>query len=147
MEAVKLGSVTLALKSDKMAVIAAMKRNPSRLVKSQHKMMEIDENVGAAMSGLLSDAQQLAKFMREECLDSKWSYDAPIAIERLARSVAMKSQPYTQTYGRRPYGVGFLIAGQDVRQTLQFHMLQVCYNSMTLFTGTRCSHFSNVSLS
>lgn len=123
MEAVKLGSVTLALKNADYAIVASMKRSSSKLVKSQNKIMEIDNHVACSMSGLLADGQQLAKFMRTECLDSKWSFDTPLAIERLARTVANKSQRYTQTYGRRPYGVGLLLIGYD---DLGSHIFQTC---------------------
>ena len=114
MEAVKLGSVTLAVKNKEYCVVAAMKRSSSTLIKSQQKIMEVDDHISCAMSGLLADGQQLAKFMRSECLDSKWSFDTPLSVERLVRTVANKSQRYTQSYGRRPYGVGLLVIGYDV---------------------------------
>jgi len=113
MEAVKLGSVTLALKNKDFAIVAGIKRSTSKLIKSQQKIMEIDDHVACTMSGLLADGQQLAKFMRSECLDSKWSFECPLAVERLARTVANRSQKYTQQYGRRPYGVGLLLIGYD----------------------------------
>lgn len=40
-------------------------------------------------------------------------YDKPIAVGRLVAAIADKAQANTQHYGRRPYGVGFLVIGVD----------------------------------
>lgn len=51
--------------------------------------------------------------MREECLNHKFVYDAPIQSERLVLDVADKHHECTLTSSRRPYGVGLLVAGFD----------------------------------
>ena len=51
--------------------------------------------------------------MREECLNHRFVYDAPIQTERLVLDVADKHHQCTLTYTRRPYGVGLLVAGVD----------------------------------
>lgn len=41
------------------------------------------------------------------------TYGRPIPLERLVAQIGDRAQTNTQSYGRRPYGVGLLIAGVD----------------------------------
>ncbi|XP_067830454.1 proteasome subunit alpha type-1-like isoform X3 [Heptranchias perlo] len=54
-----------------------------------------------------------SNFMRQECLDSKFVFARPLPVSRLVGLVGSKVQVPTQRYGRRPYGVGMLVAGYD----------------------------------
>lgn len=65
------------------------------------------------MSGLFADARSLCKYMRTECLNYKYSFGEPMPASRLAVALAEKHQWCTQSYVRRPYGVGLLIASVD----------------------------------
>ncbi|KAJ1562607.1 Proteasome subunit alpha 1 [Cladochytrium tenue] len=40
-------------------------------------------------------------------------YDRPLPVQRISAMLGDKAQMNTQRYGRRPYGVGLLIAGVD----------------------------------
>lgn len=51
--------------------------------------------------------------MKQEALSSKTLFTRPIPVRRLMSKVAEKAQINTQEYGRRPYGVGFLVIGYD----------------------------------
>jgi 20S proteasome subunit alpha 6 len=51
--------------------------------------------------------------MRSECLNHKFVYGSPLQTEHLVADVADKHQQATQSYVRRPYGVGLLVAGYD----------------------------------
>lgn len=113
MEAVKQGSACVGLKSDQFVVLAALKRSSSELGSHQKKVFRIDDHIGVAMSGLTADARVLSKYMRTECLNHKFVFEQPIQVSRIVTAVADKSQVHTQRYGRRPYGVGFLVAGYD----------------------------------
>lgn len=57
--------------------------------------------------------------MRTECLNSRYAYDTALPISRLVSMVGSKSQIPTQRYGRRPVGVGLLVAGYDVSKVLE----------------------------
>lgn len=126
MEAVKQGSCTVGLKSKDYAVIVALKRSSSELSSHQRKIFELDDHVGIAISGLTSDARVLSKFMRNECLNSRYVYEAPLPIARLVAAVGDKTQVCTQRSGRRPYGVGLLVAGYDEAGP---HIYQTCPSS------------------
>ena len=51
--------------------------------------------------------------MRSACLNHKFVYDSGLQTERLVTAVADRHQRATQSYVRRPYGVGLLVAGVD----------------------------------
>lgn len=113
MEAVKQGSACVGLKSKTHAVIAGLKRSSSELGSYQKKVFRIDDHIGIAISGLAADARVLSKYMRTECLNHKFVYEEPMQTSRLVTAISDKAQVHTQRYGRRPYGVGFLVAGYD----------------------------------
>jgi len=123
MEAVKQGSATVGLKSKKHAVLVALKRAPSELSAHQKKILPIDTHVGISIAGLTADARLLSKFMRTECYNSHFAYHRPMPIARLVSLVGNKSQVPTQRYGRRPFGVGLLVAGYDEQGP---HIYQTC---------------------
>eukprot|EP00049_Salpingoeca_infusionum_P016974 m.351355 g.351355 ORF g.351355 m.351355 type:complete len:255 (+) comp16232_c0_seq1:383-1147(+) len=114
MEAVKQGSATVGLKNKTHAVIVALKRAPSQLSSHQKKVFELDDHVCMSISGLASDARSLGRFMRSECMNSKWAFDEPLPVSRLVGAIGDKLQRCTQFWSRRPFGVGMLIAGYDV---------------------------------
>jgi 20S proteasome subunit alpha 6 len=67
--------------------------------------------------------------MRQQAMSSKMVFNRPIPVNRLVSAIAdsespvhdsdylstlhVEAQVNTQEYGRRPYGVGFLVIGQD----------------------------------
>lgn len=113
MEAVKQGSAAVGLKSKTHVVIATLKRASSELSSYQKKIHKIDEHMGVAVAGLTADARVLCKYMRSECLNHRYVYGSSMQAGRLVAQVADKAQVHTQRYGRRPYGVGQLVAAYD----------------------------------
>lgn len=114
-EAVKQGSVVVGIVSKTHAVLAAIKRNAEELSSYQKKVIPIDTHYGVALAGLASDARVLSNFMRQQSLSSRLTYDRPILLSDITSRIADRAQTNTQQYGRRPYGVGLLIAGVDAR--------------------------------
>jgi len=113
LEAVKQGSAAVGLRSKTHSVLLALKRSTGELASYQQKMFRIDDHVGIAIAGLTSDARVLSNFMRQQAMSSKMIFNRAIPVNRLVSSIADKAQVNTQEYGRRPYGVGFLVIGQD----------------------------------
>jgi len=113
LEAVKQGSAAIGLRSNKYAIVATLKRASSELSSHQKKIFKIDEHVGIAIAGLVADARVLAKYMRTECINHRYTYDEPMQVNRLSLKVADNSQTGTIRAGHRPYGIGLLIAGAD----------------------------------
>jgi 20S proteasome subunit alpha 6 len=124
MESVKQGSACVGLRSDTLCVLGALKRSVSELSSHQKKILEIDDHIAAGIAGLTADARSLAKYMRSECLNHKYVYGTPIPPHQLMADLADKHQRTTQTYVRRPFGVGLLIASVDAAGAP--HLYQTC---------------------
>ncbi|KAJ8919955.1 hypothetical protein NQ315_006484 [Exocentrus adspersus] len=139
MEAVNLGSATVGLKSKTHAVVIALKRATSELSAYQKKIISIDDHIGISISGLTADARILSRFMRNECLNYKYSFDTYIPLNRLISVLGNKMQLCTQRYDRRPFGVGLLVAGYDENGA---HIYQTCpsanyYDCKAMSIGAR----------
>lgn len=125
MESVKQGSACVGLRSDTTCVLGALKRSVSELSSHQKKLLEIDDHIACGIAGLTADARSLAKYMQNECLNHKYVYGRPIAPHQLMADLADKHQRTTQTYVRRPFGVGLLIASVDASSGTP-HLYQTC---------------------
>eukprot|EP01065_Artemidia_motanka_P051150 TRINITY_DN892_c1_g1_i2.p2 TRINITY_DN892_c1_g1~~TRINITY_DN892_c1_g1_i2.p2 ORF type:complete len:257 (+),score=91.92 TRINITY_DN892_c1_g1_i2:84-854(+) len=124
MEAVKKGSAAVGVKSKTHCVLTALKRSPqAELASYQNKVFKLDPQMGMAIAGLTSDARYLARFIRTECMNHRYVFEQPISVKRLTEMVADKHQGNTQLAGRRPFGVGCLIAGVD---DTGVHLFQTC---------------------
>lgn len=139
MEAVKQGSATVGLKSESHVVLVALKRASSELSAHQKKIISIDNHCGIAIAGLTGDARSISKWMRTECLTNRFVRDASLPISRLVSRMGNKMQICTQSYYRRPYGVGLLVAGYD---DLGTHLYQTCpsanyFNCKAMAIGAR----------
>ncbi|KAA8913123.1 nucleophile aminohydrolase [Sphaerosporella brunnea] len=113
LEAIKQGSAAVGLVSKTHAVLVALKRNAEELGSYQKKIIGIDTHLGVALAGLAPDARVLSNFMRQQSMSSRLLYNRPVPIARVVNAIADKAQVNTQHYGRRPYGVGLLVAGVD----------------------------------
>jgi 20S proteasome subunit alpha 6 len=123
MEAVKQGTPVLALKSKTHVVLASFKRAQSELAEHQQKIFKIDDHMSIGIAGLTADARVLADYMRNECLNHRYVYDAPMNVGRLVTQIGDKSQQKTQNSSKRPYGVGLLVAGVDEKGP---HVFETC---------------------
>ncbi|KAJ2905852.1 proteasome subunit alpha type-1 [Zalerion maritima] len=104
-EAVKQGSVVVGI------------RNAEELSSYQKKLFAIDEHVGIAIAGLTSDARVLSNFMKTQSMQHTMVYGRHMPLHQLASLLGEKAQLNTQHYGKRPYGVGLLVAGVDDKGT------------------------------
>jgi 20S proteasome subunit alpha 6 len=125
MESVKQGSACVGLRSNEYVVLGALKRAVSELSSHQKKILEIDDHMGVGIAGLTADARSLAKYMRNECWNHKYVYGAAMPPHVLMSDLADKHQRTTQTYVRRPFGVGLLVAAMDPRGNTP-HLYQTC---------------------
>ena len=123
MESVKQGSACVGARSKSVCVLAALKRSVSELSSHQKKLMQVDDHIACGIAGLTADARSLVKYMQKECLNHKYVYGVPMPPHRLMADLADKHQLTTQTYVRRPFGVGLLIAAVDNGEP---HLYQTC---------------------
>eukprot|EP00245_Coleochaete_scutata_P001381 TRINITY_DN1168_c0_g1_i1.p1 TRINITY_DN1168_c0_g1~~TRINITY_DN1168_c0_g1_i1.p1 ORF type:complete len:285 (-),score=63.94 TRINITY_DN1168_c0_g1_i1:393-1247(-) len=123
MEAVKQGSAVVGLRSKTHVVLATLLRAQSELSSYQRKVFKVDDHMGIAIAGLTADGRMLSRYMRSECINHRFTFEAPLPVGRLVCQVADRSQVSTQRSWKRPYGVGLLVAGVD--QTGP-HLFQTC---------------------
>lgn len=114
-EAVKRGWATIGIKCADGVVLAAEKRKVSALIdlNSIEKVYMIDDHIGIAASGLLSDARVLIEYARQEAQTHKLLYDEPIDVELLTRRISDLKQMHTQYGGVRPFGAALIVGGVD----------------------------------
>lgn len=139
LEAVKQGSAVVGLRSKSHAVLVAIKRAPSELADHQQKLLNIDSHMGIGFAGLTNDARVLSNYMRQLALSSRIVYSRPLPLSRVAGSLADRAQLNTMEYGRRPYGVGFLIIGNDSQgpHLYEFSPLGTCFEYHAMSLGAR----------
>jgi len=139
MEAVKQGSATVGLKSKTHAVLVALKRASSELSAHQKKITPLDAHMGMSIAGLTADAKSLSRWMRTECLMSRYYNNTALRLNLLITDLGNKMQLCIQGYNKRPYGVGLLVAGCDDQGP---HIYQVCpsanfYDCKAMAIGAR----------
>ncbi|KAK2973662.1 hypothetical protein RJ640_017034 [Escallonia rubra] len=88
-EAIKLGSTAIGLKTKEGVVLAVEKRITSPLLEpsSVEKIMEIDEHIGCAMSGLIADARTLVEHARVETQNHRFSYGEAMTVESTTQAL------------------------------------------------------------
>lgn len=61
-------------------VLATLKRAASELSSYQRKIFKVDDHMGIAVSGLISDGRTLLRYMRNECLNHRCVCHVPVRI-------------------------------------------------------------------
>jgi len=126
-EAIKLGSTAIGIKTKEGVIMAVEKRLTSTLLEasSVEKIMEIDTHIAAAMSGLYSDGRTLIDHARVEAQNHTFTYNEPIKVQSLTQSVCDLALGFGEDGDEktmsRPYGVALLMAGCDSDGAHLFH--------------------------
>ncbi|KAH9553315.1 hypothetical protein CY35_08G001600 [Sphagnum magellanicum] len=125
-EAIKLGSTAVGLKTKQGVILAVEKRITSPLLEpsSVEKIMEIDEHIGCAMSGLTADARTLVEHGRVETQNHRFSYNEPMSVESTTQALcdlALRFGEGDEESMSRPFGVSLLIAGHDDNGPCLYH--------------------------
>jgi len=112
---VRQGTTALGMVCKDGVILISDKRIISKLVvsKSIEKLFQIDEHIGAAVSGLVSDGRILFERAQIKAQQHKVTYDEPIDIQSLVKDICNVKQAYSQYGGARPFGVSLLFAGID----------------------------------
>ncbi|MEA3429980.1 MAG: archaeal proteasome endopeptidase complex subunit alpha [Nanoarchaeota archaeon] len=112
---VKLGNTALGMVCKDGVVIVVDRRIVDNLIviKSVEKIMQIDDHIGATVSGSLSDGRVLVERSQVKAQQHKVTYDTPIDTLTIVKDVCDLKQVCTQSGGLRPFGVSLLIGGVD----------------------------------
>mmetsp|Transcript_67934 Transcript_67934/g.153646 ORF Transcript_67934/g.153646 Transcript_67934/m.153646 type:complete len:262 (+) Transcript_67934:108-893(+) len=120
-EAIKLGSTAIGICTKEGVVLAVEKRVNSPLIdpSSIEKILEIDEHMGCAMSGLTADARTLIDHARVEAQAHWFTYNERMPVESCVHAVADMALDFSDSdkdrkrVMSRPFGVALLVGGCD----------------------------------
>ncbi|CAK9290236.1 unnamed protein product [Gordionus sp. m RMFG-2023] len=128
-EAIKLGSTALGIKTNEGVVLAVEKRITSSLIEpdSIEKIVQVDKHIGLAVSGLMSDSRTLIDKARVESQNHWFVYNEKISTESLTQSVSSLAIQFGDddaegSFMSRPFGVALLFAGLDKTGPILYHM-------------------------
>jgi len=118
-EAVKKGSTAVGVRGKNCVVLGVEKKAVAKLQEDRtvRKICQLDDHVLMAFAGLTADARVLIKQARVECQSHKLTVEDPVTLEYITRYVASLKQRYTQSNGRRPFGISCLLTGFDSDKT------------------------------
>ncbi|MFX1410751.1 MAG: archaeal proteasome endopeptidase complex subunit alpha [Promethearchaeota archaeon] len=122
LEAVRRGTLAVAVKSKKDVCLVAQIKIPSNLMDgdSIDKIFQVDEHIGVAISGLHADSRALINYARVQAQSFRLTYDEPVRLNMLVKSIADMCQIYTQYGGIRPFGCALFFIGIDPAGTQIF---------------------------
>lgn len=116
LEAVRRGTIAVAVKCKEGVCLAAQIKIPTVLMDADSidKIFKVDQHIGVAISGLHADSRTLINYARIQAQSFRLTYDEPVRLNMLAKSIADLVQQYSQFGGIRPFGCALFFIGIDV---------------------------------
>ncbi|XP_017145956.1 proteasome subunit alpha type-7-1B [Drosophila miranda] len=114
-EAVRRGSTAVGLRTNDCIVVGVEKRSSNPLFdeRSMRKISMLDNHVVMTFAGLTADARVLISRAQAEAQSYRLNFERPVTVEYITRFIAQMKQNYTQSNGRRPFGLSCLMGGFD----------------------------------
>ena len=114
-KSVKQGPNAIGLVCKDGVVLVADRRVVEKLIvpESIEKVHQVDDHIGATISGIVSDGRVLIERAQVLAQQHKVTYDSPIDTHSLVKEICNTKQMYTQVGGARPFGISILFAGVD----------------------------------
>jgi proteasome alpha subunit len=116
---VRRGTLAVAVKSKDAVCLAAQIKIPSKLMDADSidKLFQVDEHIGVAIAGLHADSRTLINYARVQAQSFRLTYDEPVRLNMLVKSIADMKQQYTQFGGIRPFGCALFFVAVDAKGT------------------------------
>lgn len=129
LEAIKLGSTVIGVRTAEGVFLAVEKRitSPLLIPDSIEKIYEIDTHIGCAVSGLGPDARTMIEHARVEAQSHRFTFNEPMKLESVTQAVCDLALRFGEgAHGQkanmsRPFGVALLIAGCDENGPQLYH--------------------------
>ncbi|EDW60674.2 proteasome subunit alpha type-7-1B isoform X1 [Drosophila virilis] len=114
-EAVRKGSTVVGLRTKDCIVLGVEKKaaDTLQIERTARKIKKLDDHLIMTFAGLTADARILVNRARSEAQSHRLNFERPATVEYITRYLAKLKQNYTQSNGRRPFGVSCLIGGFD----------------------------------
>jgi len=125
MEAIGHAGTCLGILASNGIVLAAEKKNTNVLLDDENfcsdKIYKLYEDMVCSVAGITSDANVLTNELRLIAQRYLIQYGEPMPCEQVVSWLCDIKQAYTQTGGRRPFGVSLLYAGWDKHYGFQLY--------------------------
>ncbi|KAF8373112.1 pas-5 [Pristionchus pacificus] len=127
-EAVKLGSTSIGIRTKEGVLLAAEKRVSSKLMVNDtiEKISKVDDHIGVTFAGLIADSRTLVERAQVESQNFWFTYNRKIRVEDVTQSVANLALQFGDDDAKasmsRPFGVAMLFAGVDTEGPKLFHL-------------------------
>ncbi|KAK0163592.1 hypothetical protein PV327_007259 [Microctonus hyperodae] len=114
-KAVENSGTVIGLRGKDGVVFAVEKLVTSKLYEAgaNKRIFNIDEHIGMSVSGLISDARQIAETARSEAASYRTQYGIGIPVKYLNDRVAMYMHAYTLYSAVRPYGCSVILGAYE----------------------------------
>jgi 20S proteasome alpha/beta subunit len=102
-----LHSLQVGVRGANAVVLGVEKKSVAKLQEERtvRKICLLDDHVVMAFAGLTADARILINRAQIECQSHKLTVEDPVTLEYITRYIAGLKQKYTQSNGRRPFGI------------------------------------------
>jgi len=125
MEAIGHAGTCLGILATDGIVLAAEKKNTNVLLDDENfcsdKIYKLYDDMVCSVAGITSDANVLTNELRLIAQRYLIQYGEPMPCEQVVSWLCDIKQAYTQTGGRRPFGVSLLYAGWDKHYGFQLY--------------------------
>ena len=127
-EAVKLGSTSIGIRTSEGVILAAEKRATSKLMVNDaiEKVSKVDSHIAVTFAGLIADSRTLVERAQMESQNFWFTYNRKIRVEDVTQSVANLALQFGDDDAKasmsRPFGVAMLFAGVDQAGPQLFHL-------------------------
>ncbi|KAH8252971.1 hypothetical protein KR032_002819 [Drosophila birchii] len=114
-EAVRKGSTVVGLCTNKSIILGLEKKNVGTLQEARtvRKVCMLDDHVVMTFAGLTADARIIVSRAQTEAQSHRLNFEKPVSVQYITRFIAQMKQKYTQSNGRRPFGLSCLVGGFD----------------------------------
>src|SRR3989338_7199270 len=112
---IRQGSTAIGMVCKEGVLLITDKRVANKLIigETVEKLFQVDDHIGATISGFVSDGRILIERARIKAQQHRVTYDEPVDLLELVRYISDMKQWFTQIGGARPFGVSILFGGVD----------------------------------